>query len=191
MVPELRMKGQKSPPCRGPRRTGRPQRPLPALAIAGGLGLWICILTLGLLAASATSSYADLAERVDSGELMAKVAEARGRPVLLNFFTTWCPSCSKEVDALSKLRREYPRKELILLGISMDDNERALSRFLEEHEPGYPVHPAGRGVASSFEVSGVPKTVIYNHEGRRVFSTHGYVSAEELRDTLDRILEDR
>jgi thiol-disulfide isomerase/thioredoxin len=191
MVPELRNKRGGFPDCRKGRGTGRRQRESQAFSIVGVCGLWICLLILGVCAASATSAYADLAERVDSGELMAKVAEARGRPILLNFFTTWCPSCNKEVDALSELRREYPRKELILLGISMDDTERALSRFLDKHEPGYPVHPAGRGVASSFEVSGVPKTIIYNHEGRRVYSTHGYVSAEELRRTLDRILEDR
>lgn len=191
MVPELRNKKGEFPACRGGWRNGRRQRQPRAFSIVGICGLWICILAFGVLAASATSAYADLAERVDSGELMAKVAEARGRPILLNFFTTWCPSCSKEVDALSELRREYPRNELILLGISMDDTERALSRFLDKHEPGYPVHPAGRGVASSFEVSGVPKTIIYNHEGRRVYSTHGYVSAEELRRTLDRILKDR
>lgn len=191
MVPELRNRNEGFPACRGRRRAIRRQRQARAFSIVGGRGVWICLLALGMLAAFATSAYADLAERVDSGELMAKVAEARGRPVLLSFFTTWCPSCSREVDALAQLRREYPRNELILLGISMDDTESALSRFLEKHEPGYPVHPAGRGVASSFEVSGVPKTIIYNHEGRRVFSTHGYVSAEELRRTLDRILEHR
>lgn len=191
MVSELRNRNEGFPACPGRRRSGRRQRQARAFSIVGGRGVWIGLLALGVLAAFATSAYADLAERVDSGELMAKVAEARGRPVLLSFFTTWCPSCSREVDALAELRREYPRNELILLGISMDDTESALSRFLEKHEPGYPVHPAGRGVASSFEVSGVPKTIIYNHEGRRVFSTHGYVSAEELRRTLDRILEDR
>lgn len=191
MMPEMRNTREGFPACRGRRQTDGRQRQPQAFSIARGRGFWIYLLALGLLAVFATSAYADLAERVDSGELMGKVAEARGRPVLLNFFTTWCPSCSKEVDALSELRLEYPRNKLVLLGISMDDTERALSRFLEEHEPGYPVHPAGRGVASSFEVSGVPKTIIYNHEGRRVFSTHGYVSAEELRRTLDRILEDR
>lgn len=120
---------------------------------------------------------------------MAEVAEARGKLVLLNFFATWCPSCSREVRALSELRREYPRKDLILLGISMDDTEGPLLRFLEKHKPGYPVYLAGRGVASAFNVSGVPKTIVYNREGRRVHSTHGYVPAGELRRIVDHLLD--
>ena len=148
-------------------------------------------MAAGLLWVTSASARADMTQRLDQGELMAKVAEARGRVVLLHFWATWCSACLREVRVLSGLRRDYSRESLILLGISMDDSQGSLSRFLEEHDPVYPVYLAGRGVASSFQVSGVPKTIIYNQRGRRVYSTHGYVPAEELRRVVDRFLDDR
>lgn len=121
---------------------------------------------------------------------MAKVAQSRGKVILLHFWATWCPACLREMSVLSELREDYPRESLILLGVSMDDSQGALSRVLKEQEPGYPVYLAGRGVASSFQVSGVPKTVIYNQRGRKVHSTHGFVPAKELRGIVDRFLDD-
>ncbi|MCF8030525.1 MAG: TlpA family protein disulfide reductase [Desulfohalobiaceae bacterium] len=120
---------------------------------------------------------------------MAKIAHARGKLVLINFWATWCSSCRKEIEVLSRLCGEYPEKSVILLGVSMDDSAGSLSRFLSKQEINYPVYMAGRGVASSFSVSGVPKTVIYNREGRKVYSKHGFLPARELRRILDRILQ--
>jgi len=151
--------------------------------------LWPGLLAASVLLASFAPGHAGSIDRLGQGEILAKVARARGRVVLMNFWATWCSSCVKEVRVLSGLRKDYPRESLLLLGISMDDSESSLSRFLEEHKPGYPVYLAGRGVASSFQVSGVPKTIIYNQEGRRVHSSHGFVSAKELRRIVDRVLD--
>ena len=149
------------------------------------LALWAaCFLLLPI-----GQTYGGVPERLDQGELVAKIAHSRGKLVLLNFWATWCSSCRKEIQVLSRLRTEYPEKSVILLGISMDDSAGSLSRFLSKQEINYPVYRAGREVASSFSVSGVPKTVIYNREGRKVYSKHGFLPAEELRRVLDRILQ--
>jgi thiol-disulfide isomerase/thioredoxin len=148
------------------------------------------LLVAGLVLASFAPGHAGSFERLDQGELMARVAQARGRVVLVHFWASWCPACLKEMSVLSELRGDYPQSSLILLGVSMDDSEESLSPVVDENEPGYPIYLAGRGVASSFQVSGVPKTVIYNQRGRRVYSTHGFVSAKALRRTVDRLLSD-
>ena len=150
--------------------------------------IWVGLLALALLLASPGSAPAGAIERMDPGELMTRVARARGKLVLLHFWATWCSACKREMDVLADIRQDYPRNRLILLGISMDDTEGLLSRFLNRHKPGYPVYLAGRGVASSFEVTGVPKTIIYDGQGRKVYSTHGFVPAEELRQVVDRFL---
>jgi|GEM_PF-1355436 len=149
------------------------------------LGLWaVCLLLL-----PSGPTYGGVPERLDQGELVAKIAHARGKLVLLNFWATWCSSCRKEIEVLSRLRSEYPESSVILLGISMDDSAGSLSRFLSRQEVNYPVYMAGRGVASSFSVSGVPKTIIYNRKGRKVYSKHGFLPARELRRRLERVLE--
>jgi len=160
-------------------RASRPRR----------IGLGLLLACALFLAVHCPASAAGI-ERVGQGELMSRVARSRGKLVLVHFWASWCSSCRREIDVLSRMWREYPRKELDLLGISMDDNEGQLARFLEEYEPAYPVYMAGGGVASSFGVTGVPKTIIYDGQGRKQFSTHGYVPEGELRDVVERLLEE-
>lgn len=94
--------------------------------------------------------------------------EMRGSVVLVNFWATWCPPCRKEMPDMDALYRRFGPKGLIVLGIS-DEEPGKVQRFIAEHHYGYPILlDPGRKVNELFRVQGIPKSFVYDREGKLV-----------------------
>lgn len=113
--------------------------------------------------------------------VLKTVAENKGKPVLVNFWATWCPPCIMEIPHLMKLREEFDEDSLAMLGISLDEDEEPLRRFLARRPLNYEVFHGGPDVMNGFRVTGVPRTVIYDASGRQSFAHDGYLEPEALR----------
>jgi len=129
-------------------------------------------------------------KELSSGELISAVAKSRGTVTVLNFWASWCSSCKKEIPALSILRERYTADELTLIGVSLDQNLKALSRFLQEHEFDYKVYRGGPDVNAAFQITGIPKTLIYGPQGKLEFEQFGYVPLQTLRKVVNRLLNE-
>jgi cytochrome c biogenesis protein CcmG/thiol:disulfide interchange protein DsbE len=68
-----------------------------------------------------------------------RLADYRGRPIILNFWATWCGPCRLEIPALVELVDQYKAQHLTVLGVSVDDSPEALRRFADEYHMNYPV----------------------------------------------------
>lgn len=96
-------------------------------------------------------------ELADLDGVRVRLADLRGKVVLLNFWTTWCTACQGELPTLVELRRRHG-SELAILGISLDavSDEHGHSdghdEFEADQEPGREVERAGDGVAAEAEV---------------------------------------
>lgn len=95
-----------------------------------------------------------------------KLSALRGKVVLVNFWATWCPPCRKEIPDLSSLYSQFENKGFVVLAIS--DEERAkVEPFVRDQRMKYPVLlDAGRKVTEQFAVDGIPKSFVYDREGR-------------------------
>ena len=94
--------------------------------------------------------------------------DVRGKVVLLNFWATWCPPCRKEMPDLEALYRQFQPQGLLVLGIS-DDEPDKVKTFAEQQGITYPVLlDPGSKVNKSFHINGIPKTFIYDREGKIV-----------------------
>ncbi len=92
--------------------------------------------------------------------------ELRGSVVLVNFWATWCPPCRKEMPDLDALYKRFQEKGLVILAIS-DEKEETVRKFLEAHAVSYPVLlDTSREVNKMFHVEGIPKTYIFDREGK-------------------------
>jgi peroxiredoxin len=95
-----------------------------------------------------------------------RLKELRDRVVLVNFWATWCPPCRKEMPDLDALYRAYGKKGLVVLAIS-DEEGGKVKTFLAAHGVSYPVLlDAGRKVNEEFHVEGIPKSFIYDRQGK-------------------------
>jgi len=95
-------------------------------------------------------------------------AELRGKVVLVNFWATWCPPCRKEMPDLETLYQRFSSKGLVVLAIS-DEEAAKVEPFIRERKVSFPVLlDPGRKVNEMFVVEGIPKSFVYDREGKLV-----------------------
>lgn len=112
-----------------------------------------------------------------------------GKVVLVNFFATWCPPCRKEIPELINLTKEYKDKNLVIIGISVDENgEEAVLPFSQQVGFNYPVFLTTPELNSSFNIDAVPQIFIYDKAGKLVANLKGYVESSELKAMIDKLL---
>lgn len=102
-----------------------------------------------------------------SGKTWA-LKDLRGKVVLLNFWATWCPPCRKEMPDLETLNRRFAPQGLVILGVS-DEEAAKVQPFVTLQKVTYPILlDPGRKVNELFQIEGIPKTFIYDREGKIV-----------------------
>jgi thiol-disulfide isomerase/thioredoxin len=75
----------------------------------------------------------------DEHNLPVRLADFKGKVVLVNFWATWCGPCKMEIPDMVKLYSQYKDKGLVVLGISVDDGPDQLQAFMREYHMNYPV----------------------------------------------------
>jgi len=94
--------------------------------------------------------------------------DQRGKVVLLNFWATWCPPCRKEMPDLEALYSRFKDKGFVVLAIS-DEEAAKVRPFLAERNITYPVLlDPGRKVHEQLEIEGIPKSFVYDRDGKLV-----------------------
>ena len=97
------------------------------------------------------------------------MASFRGRPLLLNFWATWCPPCVEELPLLSRFYTENASKGWQVLGLAVDQRD-PVNRFLARDPVTFPVALAGLagvdlGKALGNLTGGLPFTVVLGSDG--------------------------
>ncbi|HZD32012.1 MAG TPA: TlpA disulfide reductase family protein [Candidatus Angelobacter sp.] len=96
------------------------------------------------------------------------LSQLRGKVVVVNFWATWCPPCRKEMPDLEALYKRFQGQGLVILSIS-DEEVTKVKPFIARRKITYPVLlDQGGKVAQTFQVDGIPKSFVYNREGKLV-----------------------
>lgn len=117
-----------------------------------------------------------------------RLADHRGKVVLLNFWATWCPPCVREIPDLVALREELGPDRVEVLGISLDTTgEDGVREFVRRHGVTYPVAVDTANVSASYGgVSGIPTTFVIDAEGRVVKTIVGPRSKSGFMQAVER-----
>jgi peroxiredoxin len=75
----------------------------------------------------------------DMNGATVELASFKGKPLVLNFWATWCPPCKLEIPWFIELKKQYGAEGLEILGVSIDDSPADLKVFAAEHKMNYPV----------------------------------------------------
>jgi thiol-disulfide isomerase/thioredoxin len=117
------------------------------------------------------------------------------RPLLVNFWATWCDGCREEFPDLVKIDDEYRAKGLNFLSVTVDELEdkRLAVSFIQEMKAKMPVvllnvpdkEPAIHAVDTNWD-GALPATFIYDRTGAVVYRHFGKIKPEELRAAIDK-----
>ena len=101
---------------------------------------------------------------VADGSTSIHLANYRGKIVVLNFWATWCAPCVQEMPGLIDLHHDRP--DLTILGVSIDEDPDAYSRFLvRRHIDFTTVRDPSQSAAKLFHTEGWPETYIIDRNG--------------------------
>ncbi|HEY7707253.1 MAG TPA: TlpA disulfide reductase family protein [Gaiellaceae bacterium] len=109
--------------------------------------------------------------RLDRLDAPGKIslAEYRGRPVVVNFWGSWCDPCKEEAPVLEQTWREYKDRGLVVLGVDFHDLKGAARRFARENDMSYPLAYDGPGnTISDYGVEAAPETFFVAPDGKLV-----------------------
>ena len=118
----------------------------------------------------------------DGGEV--SLEQFRGRPVILNFWGTWCAPCRAELPGISKFSRKHP--EVVVLGLAVDSGPpKELAEARRRLDIPFVVLEATDAVKSSYGVRSVPTTFYVDPEGVLRKSHVGVVTPMQLSGWVD------
>ena len=115
------------------------------------------------------------------------LADLRGKPVVVNFFASWCVPCRKELPAFQAVSARLGDR-VAFLGIDHQDNREGGRQLIAETGVRYPTgyDPDG-DVARRYALFGMPTTVFVSPDGRVLGKHTGEMSAEKLEEEISRL----
>jgi cytochrome c biogenesis protein CcmG/thiol:disulfide interchange protein DsbE len=104
-----------------------------------------------------------------------RLAEFKGRVVLLDFWASWCAPCKASFPALDALYRQYHARGFDVLAINVDERQRDADAFLQQRPHQMPVFFDPKGDApTAFQIQGMPSSVLIDRAGNIRFAHMGY-----------------
>ncbi len=114
----------------------------------------------------------------------------RGRPVVLNFWASWCVPCRKEMEAFEAVHRAEGGR-VAFLGVNHQDGRSLARDLLDETGVTYPSghDPEGK-VASAYGLAGMPSTVFISSSGQLLATRSGEMSRSQLEEAMDTLFDE-
>lgn len=182
-------------------RVFRPGRIVPALAFAA------TILLLGCMKnpPAATQESADSAIKPEAQRKAApdftlkdvngapvKLADYKGKVVLLNFWATWCGPCKLEIPWFMEFEQKYKDRDFAVLGVSFDDDGwKSVKPYLTEHKINYRVMIGSEELGQLYgNVDALPTSFIIDRQGRIAARHEGLVDKQDYQNEILKLLDD-
>jgi cytochrome c biogenesis protein CcmG/thiol:disulfide interchange protein DsbE len=153
-----------------------------AVVLAAAL-IWVVVGTLpdGIIRVGDTAP--DFKLVTEDGKVFTRT-NFGGKLLVLNFWASWCGTCLEEVPSLDVFQREFAKQGVVVLGVSVDKNERLYRSFLDQFRVTY---ETGRDpswdIASSYGTFQLPETYVIDQSGKvvqKVISAQNWMDPDFL-----------
>jgi len=111
----------------------------------------------------------------------------KGKTVLLDFWTTWCPPCRADAPALDKLYNKYGDKGLAIVGLSVSEERGVVEKFLKDHPHSFPVVLTSENeMPRPYQIGAFPTYMVISPDGTLASAADGDQGFGELRKFLEK-----
>ncbi|MBL9208890.1 MAG: TlpA family protein disulfide reductase [Opitutaceae bacterium] len=123
------------------------------------------------------------------------VPATTGKIVVVDFWASWCGPCKVSFPALGKVAADYAARDVVVVGVSVDEKPEDYARFMKKFAPSFPaLHDARQTLVRAVQVPTMPTTYILDRQGRvRAVHTgfHGATSDRRLRAEIESLLAEK
>ena len=124
-----------------------------------------------------------------------KLSDFIGKPVVLNFWASWCPPCKSELPDFNEVYNQM-NNEVVFMMVDLVDNQRETidkaKKFIQSNGYNFPVYFDSEGqVAEDYNVSSIPVTFFINADGELAGSHKGILKKEELLNNINKLKESK
>ena len=129
---------------------------------------------------------------LDTNGKTHSLSDYRGRPVIINFWTTWCPPCREELPSMNRAWHLLEEEGIAMLAINMGEDEDTIFIFSADYPTDFPVLMDKSGdVIEQWPVKGLPTTYVIAPDGTIAYRAIGSREwdAKELLDTVRALRE--
>lgn len=151
----------------------------------------LAIAVLGFAFAANANDVAPDLELHDLKGAPHKLADYRGKPVVLNFWATWCVPCAKEMPLLDEMQKRYQgRVVFIAASVDFDDVKPSIAAFIKKHQGGDLTVMVGAELDSLHDFGlkdAMPGTVFIDAEGNIVGRASGALKRDELEAQMQKL----
>jgi len=117
------------------------------------------------------------------------LSDLRGKVVMIDFWSSWCPPCKAEAILLSEVYDSFQGSPVEFVGIAVWDSQELASGFVQRSESGYPNGLDGRGlIAIDYGVRGIPEKFFLDSNGNVVKKFVGPITKLRLTQVLDEMV---
>lgn len=130
----------------------------------------------------------------DAGGKEVSFSEFKGKPVVVNFWASWCPPCKSEMPDYEKMYQEYGKKGVSFVMINMTDGSRetvaGAQKFLKDNGYTFPAYfDVKQSAAGAYGISAIPDSVFIDKNGTVVNAFTGVIDADTMKTNLEAILK--
>lgn len=115
--------------------------------------------------------------------------EQRGKPVIVNFWASWCVACVEEEEALEAVYQKYKNKGVVFVGVNIQDKREDALAYMQQHPKTYIVARDETGdVSVDYGLYGVPETFFVNQNGTIAYKHVGPLTEGALIAYIEKML---
>ncbi|WP_320171731.1 TlpA disulfide reductase family protein [Maridesulfovibrio sp.] len=154
--------------------------------------IFVILALLLLVAGCDKAGGTEGVETINAKGIQDLIDSNRGRVIMVNFWATWCPPCRAEIPELIELRKKFSDDDLVMIGVSVDADSSAVNDFMKNTQQfNYPIYFAADDVGSYFRIKSIPRTLLYDPHGKRVFDKEGSYPGAMFENYIKKLLKDR